>query len=88
MVAHILTLLIILSAADVYQLQSLPPPEQQVLHDLMNTINLEKIGWRRDFISNACTDKNPVFAGLTCGDALILDTSTGQNTSIRIIKEL
>jgi tRNA A-37 threonylcarbamoyl transferase component Bud32 len=74
--------------ADVHQIQPLPQPEQQVLHDLMTSINLENIGWRRDFISNACDDKSGFFTGLTCGDALLFDAASGLNKTVRIITEL
>lgn len=86
----ILTLLAVVSAgiADVHQIQPLPQPELQVLHDLMTSINLENIGWRRDFISNACDDKSGFFTGLTCGDALIFGTASGLNKTVRIITEL
>lgn len=86
----ILTLLAVFSAgiADVTQIQPLPQPEQKALTDLMNAINLENIGWRRDFISKACEDKSAFFTGLTCGDAVIFDQASGVNKTARIIEDL
>ncbi len=89
MIVLILTLLVVsASIADVRQIQPLPQTEQQVLHDLLDAINLEYIGWRRDFISGACNDKNVYFAGLTCGDAEIFDSTSGKNVSVRVIEDL
>ena len=90
MILFILTLLGVLSAgiADVRQIQPLPQLEKQVLHDLMTAINLENIGWHRDYISEACNEKNYLFVGLTCGDALIHDTTSGDYIPTRFIEEL